>query len=458
MKITTCYTVPVKAQLYKTTGSDGKPSERAGKVNDSLMRATSGICLDALKLCVDVFLKEWDYISSFPKTAKKGVTSRRRAGDLLVHSTNKNTARYPEFDERFRNFPAYMRRAVIADALGMVSSYMSNHASWEGKKPDERGEEPTLGMPDRYELTFYEQERDLEQMDKGVISLKLYDGRAWNWFRFRINPSDARYVGKMRKSRTILSPVVEKVHGQYKIRFSFEETKTLVSDEDPLSHTILAVDLGIHSPASWCVMESDGTVHARGVVRLACEEGRLNHLVNRKRMYQSAGKKSRSIYRMVNAANRELSIATCREIMRVADLYNVDCIVFEHLDTKGSIKGRKYRERIHLWRAREVQDRVELQAHRRGMRISRICAWGTSKLAFDGSGAVIRGKAAGFQKNNICRFPSGKVYNCDISASLNIGARFFLREYAKRYPGLELPKTPQRTYSTLYNLVRGISA
>ena len=127
-------------------------------------------------------------------------------------------------------------------------------------------------------------------------------------------------------------------------------------------------------------------------------------------------------------------------------LYDVDCIVFEHLDRKGSGKGRKFRERIHMWRANDVQKRIELQAHRNGMRISRICAWNTSKLAFDGSGPVTR------DKNNysICVFTSGKKYNCDLSASMNIGARYFLRLLAKTSGCPEMPATPQRTYATLF--------
>jgi IS605 OrfB family transposase len=175
-------------------------------------------------------------------------------------------------------------------------------------------------------------------------------------------------------------------------------------------------------------------------------------------MYQKAGKRSHSIYRMLTGANRQLSIDTCREIMRISELYDTDCIVFEHLERTGKARGRKFRERIHMWRAADVQKRVTLQAHRRGMRISRVCAWGTSKYAFDGSGEVARGKDADLDTYSLCRFPTGKVYNCDLSAAQNIGARFFLREYAK-LPGCPgLPKTPRRTYDTLVSLVRSMAA
>ena len=442
MKVITCYTADIKSQLT---------DKGTRQVDDRLMRMTADTCLDALRYCTEVFLSEWGYLSGFPASIKPGVVNRGRAANALIHSTKRHPAKYPQFDRDFPNFPSYTRRAVVADALGKVSSYISNHRNWEKQDPQERGSEPALGLPDRYSLTFYDQERDLCDIDKGIIGLKLYDGKTWGWYCFKISPSDAKYISGIRQTRKMLSPAVEKVKGRYRIRFSFEEERKLVQDDNRLAYRMLAVDLGINAAASWCVMEADGTVHGKGVMRLTCEEDRLNHLINRKRMYQQAGKKPKGIYRMITAANRMLSIETCKRIVETAVLYDVNCIVFEHLD-RGKVRGR-YKERIHMWRKRDVQSRVELQAHRHGMRISRVCAWGTSKYAFDGSGEVLRGSKARLRTYSLCRFKSDKVYNCDLSAAQNIGARFFLREYAKLDGCPELPCTPQRTYATLLGLV-----
>ena len=104
-------------------------------------------------------------------------------------------------------------------------------------------------------------------------------------------------------------------------------------------------------------------------------------------------------------------------------------IVFEHLDTHGRIRG-KNRQRLHLWKKNEVQKVTEHHAHRLGMRISRICAWNTSALACDGSGPVKRDPG----NYSLATFPNGKRYNCDLSASYNIGARYFIRELTKPMP------------------------
>ena len=99
---------------------------------------------------------------------------------------------------------------------------------------------------------------------------------------------------------------------------------------------------------------------------------------------------------------------------------------------------------------------VEIKAHKLGIRISRVCAWNTSKLAYDGSGPVFR-----YPNNySMCTFTSGKLYNCDLSASYNIGARYFIREILKSLPEKErlavLAKVPElatRSRCTLSSLI-----
>ena len=94
--------------------------------------------------------------------------------------------------------------------------------------------------------------------------------------------------------------------------------------------------------------------------------------------------------------------------------------------------------------------------HRLGKRISRICAWGTSKLAYDGSGEVERD-----EKNySLCKFKTGKKYHCDLSASYNIGARYFIREILKSLSvtsrldmEAKVPSCSKRTTCTLATLI-----
>ena len=127
---------------------------------------------------------------------------------------------------------------------------------------------------------------------------------------------------------------------------------------------------------------------------------------------------------------------------------------------KLQVRGRKHgskKWRLHHWRAQYVQSMVEDKAHRNGMRTSRVCAWNTSKLAYDGTGPVTRD-----EKNwSMCTFTSGKRYHCDLSASYNIGARYFIREIFKSLPATvgqriaaEVPECAHRSTSTWRTLIR----
>ena len=131
-------------------------------------------------------------------------------------------------------------------------------------------------------------------------------------------------------------------------------------------------------------------------------------------------------------------------------------IVFEHLELQGKKRGSK-KERLHHWKAQYVQSMVEHKAHRLSMRISRVCSWGTSQLAYDGSGTVERGIKGNY---SICKFQNGKIYNCDLSASYNIGARYFVREILKSLPEtvrldteVKVPGCTKRTTCTLSTLI-----
>ena len=135
-----------------------------------------------------------------------------------------------------------------------------------------------------------------------------------------------------------------------------------------------------------------------------------------------------------------------------------DVIVFEHLNMKKKKRGNK--QKLSLWRKRDIQHRVEALAARNGIRVSYICAVNTSRLAFDGSGKVLRGKDAGFNIYELCKFTTGKVYNCDLSASKNICARFFIRILLKSLSAKEellvlakVPELNRRTSCCLATLI-----
>ena len=159
--------------------------------------------------------------------------------------------------------------------------------------------------------------------------------------------------------------------------------------------------------------------------------------------------------------NDDIAVKTAQFIIDIAVLYNADVIVFEHLELSSRKRGSK-KQRLHLWKARRVQSVVADKAHRLGMRISHVNAWNTSRLAFDGSGRVLRGRESEKvgSSYSICEFQGGKVYNCDLNAAYNIGARYYIREILKSLPETErlameakVPSCAKRSSCTLSTLI-----
>lgn len=133
---------------------------------------------------------------------------------------------------------------------------------------------------------------------------------------------------------------------------------------------------------------------------------------------------------------------------------------------KGKKRGSK-KERLHLWKVREVQKLVTGKAYRNGIRISTVNAWITSKLAFEGTGEVERDDEKNY---SLCTFSTGKHYHADLNAAYNIAARYFIRAICKSVSeeirlsiSANVPKCDKRSTCTLsvlrdlYAHVHGIS-
>ena len=350
-----------------------------------------------------------------------------------------------------------MRRSAINEAIGKVSSYKSNLANWKDNPVGKEPSFPKAGYiyPSMYRTGMY------EQTDDYTAQIKVYVRNTWDWITVKLRKSDMDYIYRRCQSRKECAPTLQKRGKQWFLDFPFEE-KVKLTDTSVYEQTIVAVDLGINTAATISVMRSDGTILGRYFCKLPKEIDSLMHSVGRiKKAQQHGNYKTPRLWARTKGINHDIAVKTANYIMDIAVLYNADTVVFEHLDKNGKVRGSK-KQKLKLWRSQEVQSIVTGKAHRLKMHISRICAWGTSKLAYDGSGRVLRGKDGGFNTYELCRFSNGKVYNCDLSASYNIGARYFIREILKSLDEssrlrieAKVPQCSKRstcTFSTLISL------
>ena len=425
MKQHTCYSVKIKHYNH-------------------IFRDTLMIYRRAVNFFISVCLDEWNVIEKITMTL-----DRKTYVEQISHSTKNNPTPKYDFDAKFYKFPSYLRRTAIAHALGCVSSHKSN---------GEKGE-PKAG----YCFPVLYKGNSFVRTGTYTARIKVYIRNTWDWLEVELRKGDVDYIQRHCSGRKELCPTLRKSGKQWFLDFAFEE-KVQLCNKPVQDRTIVAVDLGIKNDCTCSVMNARGTILARKFLSLAREQDSLRHSLNKIRQAQQHGaKRTPRLWARANGISDDVAVKTAAFIMQVATTYNADVIVFEALNTRGRKQFMK--QRLHHWRAQYIQAMVATKAHRLGMRISRVCAAGTSKYAFDGSGEVTRGINGNY---SLCKFKTGKIYNCDLSASYNIGARYFVREIYKSLPetaksriAAKVPECAKRTtctLATLINLVAGLAA
>lgn len=406
----------------------------------------------AVSYLIRVYAESWEEISQLDNAKK-----RFNAAEHLVHETKKNHARY-DFDLHFPKMPSYLRRAAIQHALGSVASYETRLELWENGKLAGKPKlvQENHAMPVFYRGVMYRE----AEVQEDAAYLKLYDSYDWKWFRVKLLHTDMEYLRKNWAGKKASAPTLEKRHQGYFLRFSYTEEVSLAKT-DIKEQTICSVDLGINTDAVCTIMRADGTVLGRKFIDFSSDKDRLYHVLGRIRRFQRkhGSRQAQSHWAYAKRLNMELSRKTAAAITAYAVENQADVIVFEYLEMQGKISGNK-KQRLHLWRKRDIQKLCEHQAHRCRIRISRVSARNTSRLAYDGSGPVVRKP----ENHSLCSFQTGKQYNCDLSAAYNIGSRYFIRELLKPFSETErssleakVPSVKRRT-SCVYADLRLLSA
>ena len=509
--------MPIKA-TYELRIPDTQ--DKSGRVKHALVQ-TQKHAFEQLEWLVRHIDCEWELIKQ-QSSADKRLTQAEK----LFHATKKNpNPKYPEYDQLYGYTPSYIRRALIRKAIGHVKSYKSNYDNWV--KNGKHGNEPVLGEC-HAALTFFrgngslwdtnlekreqelrvqirekrsqikatavaagnknfkhprsEDEEVLEALKRerpkhdhthdNTIKLNLYNGKTWEWFEVRLRKSDVDYINKYCTYTLRDCPSLKKRgKNQWSLSISFTFYQTL--DDTPLlDRRILAVDLGINNSACMVVLDWKGTVLARKFLRLASEEDHLNRMLQliREKQSEKGSRENKKLWATVNGVNADIADKTVKSIIEMADLYAVHTIVLEHLDLSGKKRGSKTsRQRLHMWCVKRIQKMVFDRAHRNGHHVSRVNAWNTSRLAFDGSGIVTRGRhiTPRVDVNGVVHefgygtveFSSGKLYSADLNAAYNIGARYFVREISKVVSDeimapikAEVPGVAHRSQCTLSSL------
>jgi len=395
----------------------------------------------AVDFYIDVCLIYWDSINSINRKEYQIKFIEER-----TIPANRRILTVPDeinFTQKFPGFPSYLRRVAIKQARGLVSAYFKRLNKWNTMSNSNRSKRP--GHPSAGEAFPYLYHRHMfQRIDLYRAKIKAYNNGRWDWFDVELCKSDADYIVKNCHTGKELMPKLIKKGFKWFLEFPFKFKYKPMSA--PLEKQIaIGVDLGINNICTCVAMDVKGNIIARKFLH----NGYAHDIMS------SVGKKKRrnpqiSISKMIKRGRHQICKKASKFILDLAIKYSGNVIVFEKLDDSGG------RNTCFYSMSKKIRQMVNRKSKILGIKPTYVCAWNTSRHAYDGSGPVERDKA----NPSICTFKSGKNYNCDLSAACNIAARYFIKEIynslpkeSKRSIEAKVPQCVHRASSTLHTLL-----
>jgi IS605 OrfB family transposase len=371
------------------------------------------------------------------KLASLSSNERLNTVEKMIHSTEKNpnpkhryyqqiVSKYPSH----LKFPSYLRRAAIADAIGIVSSFQTRYRSWQsGDRKKRTSKPPKLTAMCKTYPTLYKGQQVLYGTNYQICDLKVWNGSDWIWLpnlKIKTHGNKRHLVD----GNQLMSPTL--VVNKNKCQLSMPVKIKPIKRED--IDYVCSIDLGINNAATASIVGSDGTVKARIFINAARDIDRRNkrRMMIAKKSKQTCNLTSeklprgfcRGLYRKSSHQNLEIARTVVKQIIELASAHGVSVIVIENLagwKAKAGKKGSLMKQKFHLWCHRKIVELLTDRWQELGGKVQTINPKYTSAYAFDGSGKVRRSKT----NYSLAKFRNGKQYNCDLNASYNIGARYW---------------------------------
>lgn len=362
-------------------------------------------------------------------TSIAGAISPCAAVEKLIHKTSKNpNPRYQYFGRNFSKFPSYLRRAVIQAVIGQVSSFVTRYRQWQsGSRKRRDALPPRLNSVTNLRTVLYQGQCIL--FLGNAVKIKLYKEKDWSWETIALKSTGKRHLLPQSKAMSP-SMLVSSAGISLSVPFYIQPPTGQKVKK------VCSVDLGINTIAVASIVNPDGTVTARKFFNSCAadidrRDKRLQTIRKKARLTMGkSGKLSkgfcRGIYRKAHHINRQIAHKVSRELINFATANDAAVIVFEHLTgwkPRGGKRGSTLKQRFHGWLKSSIVSLTTEKYEEYCGKTVLVNPRGTSSWAFDGSGQVKRDK----KNYALATFPTGKKYNADLSASYNIGARYWLK-------------------------------
>lgn len=375
------------------------------------------------------------------------------------------------------DIPQLLRRACLAKAVGIYKSWRSNYQNWQTReekriarlqnkrcKPMKKHNPPVLPTSLRLNASFYS---GMFKEDNGeTIMLKLFDGVAWKWIKFRYQ--SAPEIQGWQKSTGSL---IVKRNGSVWFNWVYERyqpatggIKTLMTDGNRFVSVDTDLDGEICKVAAYDV-DVDGEISEIGRMTV---KGHRTHTARRKsrigkiatKMNQTgiiskgfASTKWEEIKRNEREATRQIS----SQIVKFAVRHGCAVIVFEFLGKLRPQRGkysRRSNQKRAYWLKSAIQDQVSRTARQyHNILTAKVNPRDTSNTeAISGEKVLRTGdmqlaellaknpqifdscqRETGYHPGSLAITRSGKIINSGLNACRRIALKFAARYYSKAH-------------------------
>lgn len=332
---------------------------------------------------------------------------------------------------------------------------MTRYNSWQsGRRKRKNALPPKLNAVTNLHTVLYRGQ--CLKFEEDSVQIKVFNSKEWVWERIPVVKRRKRHLLPNTKS---LSPSLVINRKGVFLAVPFEVTPLKSGKPEK----VCGVDLGLNTIAVASIVSPDGTVTARKFFNNCAadidrRDKRLQAIRHKARL--TIGKTGKlykgfckSIYRKAQNINWQICQLISKELVSWAQSEGATVIVFENLKNwrpRGGRKGSTLRQRFHGWLKSKLVQLVTDKFVELGGKVEFVFPRGTSSYAYDGSGKLRRDS----KNYALAKFKSGKQYNCDLSASYNIAARFWIKQkLTRRNRSGSVPNKSPRTEPRMPDLL-----
>ncbi|MGK7874039.1 MAG: IS200/IS605 family accessory protein TnpB-related protein, partial [Xenococcaceae cyanobacterium] len=126
---------------------------------------------------------QWSNLAT--KSSKEQVNAVKKMIHRTTANPNSKHSYYQKIVSKYpshRKFPSYLRRAAIADAIGIVSSFQTRYHSWQsGDRTKRTSKAPKLTAMSKTYPALYKGQQVLYENNYQSVALKVWNGKDWIW-------------------------------------------------------------------------------------------------------------------------------------------------------------------------------------------------------------------------------------------------------------------------------------